>query len=180
MYMFKPVWLVVRFVLGGMLLGGLTLSATAQSPGLGKTMTAAEVEAIDFTVLPDGSGLPPGQGDARAGAAVYQQHCLACHGNQGEGGLNDRLAGGHGSLSSSAPVKTLGSYWPEATTVFDFIRRSMPYTAPGSLTNDEVFALTGYLLFINDVVAEDAVLNAQTLPEVDMPNAGNFVWAVAQ
>jgi cytochrome c len=93
-------------------------------------------------------------------------------------GINDRLSGGHASLSSRSPVKTIGSYWPYATTIFDFVRRAMPYTAPGSLSHDDVYALTAYLLYINDIVGEQDVMDAQSLPEVQMPNRDNFVWAV--
>lgn len=153
--------------------------ALAQSPQLGVSIDDQALDGIDLTVLPDGTGLPQGRGDARIGAALYQRHCLACHGAAGVNGINDRLAGGHGSLDSAQPVKTVGSYWPYATTVFDFIRRAMPYAAPGSLSADEVYALTAYLLYINDVVAEDQQLDAQTLPAVVMPNRDNFRWSYA-
>lgn len=149
----------------------------ARSPGLGQPVTATELAAIDFTVMPDGAGLPVGSGTAEQGVAIYQRHCLACHGDKGVDGVNDRLSGGHDSLSTLAPVKTVGSYWPYATTVFDFIRRAMPYTAPGSLGNDDIYALTAYLLYINDVVGEQDVMDARSLPEVNMPNRDNFVWA---
>ncbi len=155
-----------------------TLPLAAKTPQLGQPLTPEQVAAIDFTVLPDGRGLPPGEGNARQGLEVYQSHCSACHGPAGVGGINDQLAGGHGSLTTAKPVRTIGSYWPYATTVFDFIRRAMPYTAPGTLNNDELYALTAYLLHINQVVTEDAVMNAQTLPAVTMPNVGQFVWAV--
>jgi len=163
------------------LLVGLALAANTahgQSPGLGQPVTAAELAAIDFTIMPDGTGLPEGSGSAVQGAALYQQHCLACHGDKGVGGSNDRLAGGHASLDTNRPVKTVGSYWPYATTIFDFIRRAMPYTAPGSLSNNQIYALTAYLLYINDIIAEQTVLDAKSLPEVDMPNRDNFAWAV--
>jgi len=150
----------------------------AQSPGLGQQVSAVELQAVDFTIMPDGSGLPPGSGDARRGATVYQMHCLSCHGEQGVGGLNDRLAGGHGSLTSNSPVKTVGSYWPYATTLFDYVRRAMPYTAPGNLNDDDLFAVTAYVLFVNGIVGETTVVDANTLPGIKMPNVDNFVWAV--
>ena len=155
----------------------LTPAALAQSPQLGVPVDTQQLATLDLTVLPDGTGLPEGRGDARAGAALYQKHCLACHGARGVNGINDRLAGGQGSLQTSQPVKTVGSFWPYATTVFDFIRRAMPYATPGSLTADEVYALTAYVLFINGVIAEDDPLDARTLPAVVMPNRDNFRWS---
>jgi cytochrome c len=165
-------WLVV-------LCAFLSPLCLAQSPGLGQPVSAVEIQAIDFTIMPDGIGLPSGSGDAVRGATVYQAHCQSCHGEQGVGGLNDRLAGGHGSLTSNSPVKTVGSYWPYATTLFDYVRRAMPYTAPGNLTDDDLFAVTAYVLFVNGIVSETMVVDAKTLPGIKMPNADNFVWAVS-
>lgn len=155
----------------------LLLAAAAladESPRLGEPLSAAEVEAVDFTVMPDGSGLPPGSGDARAGRDVYRAHCLACHGERGQGGINDVLVGGRGTLAGSAPLQTVGSYWPYATTLFGYLWRAMPYNAPGSLDNDELYAVTAYLLFLNDIVAEDEILDAHSLPAVVMPNRDRF------
>lgn len=151
--------------------------ADEESPQLGKALTQAEVEAVSFTVLPDGEGLPKGSGTAVAGAIVYQQQCLACHGTKGENGPNDRLAGGLGTIDGDLPVKTVGSYWPYATTVFDYVRRAMPYNTPGSLSNDDTYAVTAYLLYLNGIVGETSVINAETLPNVKMPNRDNFDWA---
>ena len=150
-----------------------------QAPSLGKSVTASELEKLDVTVLPNGDGLPDGEGNAVDGAVVYQNHCFACHGREGQDGINDRLAGGHGSLTGDQPVKTLGSYWPYATTVFDYVRRAMPFNTPGVLTNDELYAVTAYLLHVNGVVGEQEVMNAKTLPDVQMPNSENFVWDYA-
>ena len=161
-----------RLMLLGLWLAG---GAFAESPGLGVPLSADEVAAIDFTVLPDGSGLPDGAGSAAEGAGIYRQHCLACHGEEGTGGINDALAGGHGSLATESAVKTVGSYWPYATTVFDYIRRAMPLQNPGIFDNDELYALTAYLLYINDIVAEDERLDAESLPLVKMPNRDGFV-----
>ena len=158
----------------------LVLPCHAQSPGLGKPVTDEELAVLNFTVMPDGRGLPDGGGSAEQGASLYAQHCLACHGEAGVGGINDRLAGGHGTLAGDAPVKTVGSYWPYATTVFDFIRRAMPYNTPGTLSADEVYALTAYLLYINDIVDKEQWLDQQSLPAVSMPNHDNFIWAVPE
>ncbi|MCI0517147.1 MAG: c-type cytochrome [Woeseiaceae bacterium] len=149
-----------------------------ESPNLGAAVSAADLALVDYTVLPDGSGLPTGSANAQQGAAVYVQNCLACHGEGGKDGLNDRLAGGQGSLLTDKPLRTVGSFWPYATTLFDYVRRAMPYQAPGSLSNDEVYAVTAYVLFLNGIVAEDADINAETLPKVIMPNAGNVVWQI--
>ncbi|RLA35050.1 MAG: cytochrome c [Gammaproteobacteria bacterium] len=147
-----------------------------EKPGLGKAISMEELAKVDYTVLPNGYGLPEGSGNAENGAVVYAQNCLACHGEDGTDGLNDRLVGGLGSLTTDKPVKTVGSYWPYATTLFDYVRRAMPYQAPGSLTNNQVYAVTAYILFLNGIVEEDAQLNAQTLPNVKMPNRDNVVW----
>lgn len=148
--------------------------ATAGPPSLGEPMTAAEAETVDYTVLPDGTGLPAGAGSAREGREVYRQHCLACHGAEGEGGPNDRLAGGRGTLAGDSPVRTVGSYWPYATTLFDYLRRAMPYTAPGSLAEEELYAVTAYVLYLNGIVDESFVADARTLPAVAMPNRDGF------
>jgi cytochrome c len=150
-------------------------SAAALSPNLGRTPSAAELAAIDISIMPDGRGLPAGSGAVEQGAAVYAAKCQACHGANGAGGPNDRLTGGIGSLTSSKPVKTVASYWPYATTVFDYVRRAMPITAPQSLTNDEVYAVTAYLLSVDGIVPKDARLDARSLPKVRMPNRDGFV-----
>jgi S-disulfanyl-L-cysteine oxidoreductase SoxD len=149
----------------------------ADGPGLGRPATPGEIASVDISIPPDGSGLPAGSGTAAAGAAIYVAKCQACHGDKGAGQPNDRLVGGQGSLGTAAPVKTIGSFWPYATTVFDYVRRAMPYQAPQSLTNDEVYALTAYLLQLNGAIAEGDVMNAQTLPRVKMPNRDNFILA---
>ena len=150
-------------------------SATAQEgPGLGVPATPEQIAGWDVSIGPDGAGLPPGSGNAAAGKTVYEAKCEACHGVDGKGTPNDQLVGGQGTLKDAAPVRTLGSYWPYATTVFDYVRRAMPYVAPHSLTPDETYALTAYLLALNGVIAQDAVLDATTLPKVVMPNRDNF------
>ena len=149
--------------------------AAPKGPGLGVPATAAQIEAADVSIGPDGAGLPPGSGTPAEGEAIYSTKCLACHGPQGSGIVNDRLVGGQGTLTSPAPIKTIGSYWPYATTVFDYVRRAMPYPAPHSLTDPEAYALTAYLLSLNGIIAKDAVMDAKTLPQVQMPNRGNFI-----
>lgn len=146
-------------------------------PRLGEPIGPEAVAEVDYVVLPDGSGLPEGSGNAREGEGVYAEHCLACHGDEGVGGINDELAGGHGSIDAGLPVKTVGSYWPYATTIFDYIRRAMPYQDPGSLDNDEIYALTAYLLYINGIIDAEDRIDATSLPAIRMPNRENFVWA---
>ena len=144
-------------------------------PNLGLEATPAQIAGWDISVGPDGVGLPPGKGTPATGATVYEQKCQVCHGAKGAGQPNDRLVGGQGTLASKAPVRTIGSYWPYATTVFDYVRRSMPYTQPHSLSNDEVYAVTAYLLNLNGIIGENDEMNAQTLPKVRMPNQSNFI-----
>jgi cytochrome c len=153
-------------------------TATAQEgPDLGETPSPELVAAWDISVSPDGAGLPAGSGTAVEGAPLYRVNCLVCHGQEGEGLLNDRLVGGHGTIGGPAARKTVGSYWPYATTIFDYIRRAMPYLQPRSLTNDEVYALTAYLLYLNGIIDENETMNSATLPAVDMPNRDNFILA---
>ena len=157
----------------------LTACATPQPagkrPALGESVSAGEVARFDISIPPSGAGLPGGSGSARQGVKVYEEKCLACHGAKGVGKPADPLAGGIGTLATRTPMRTVGSYWPYATTLFDYVRRSMPITNPLSLTNDEVYAVTAYVLFINGIVGEDAAMNAQTLPQVRMPNRDGFI-----
>ena len=144
-------------------------------PALGAAVSTAEVARWDISIPPSGAGLPEGSGTARAGLQVYEQKCLACHGAKGVGKPADALVGGVGSLASKTPLRTVGSYWPYATTLFDYVRRAMPIANPLSLSNDEVYAVSAYVLYLNGIVGEDAQMNAQTLPQVKMPNRGGFV-----
>jgi S-disulfanyl-L-cysteine oxidoreductase SoxD len=141
----------------------------ADNQGFGQPIEEADVAAWDISIGPDGVGLPPGGGTAQQGAVVYSQKCVACHGEKGAGRPNDRLVGGR------LPAKTVGSYWPYATTLFDFIRRAMPWTAPKSLTNDEVYAVSAYILALNGIIGENDEMNATTLPKVVMPNRNGFI-----
>src|SRR5213083_3589357 len=154
---------------------GCAAPARVETPNLGRPATAAQIAGWDISVGPDGVGLPPGSGTAAKGAVVYEQKCQSCHGAKGAGQPNDRLVGGQGTLAGKAPVRTIGSYWPYATTVFDYVRRAMPYLQPQSLTNDEVYALTAYLLRLNGIIGESDEINAQTLPRISMPNRDNFI-----
>jgi S-disulfanyl-L-cysteine oxidoreductase SoxD len=154
---------------------GCARATTMETPNLGRPASAAQIAGWDVSVAPDGVGLPPGSGTAAKGAAVYEQKCQACHGAKGAGQPNDRLVGGHGTLASATPVRTIGSYWPYATTVFDYVRRAMPYIQPQSLSDDEVYAVTAYLLNLNGIIGENDEINARTLPKVKMPNQENFI-----
>ena len=151
-------------------------AASAESPNLGRVATPAEFAAWDISIGPDGVGLPPGSGTAKQGEAVYLEKCLGCHGERGAGKPNDQLAGGQGTLApGQAPVKTVGSFWPYATTVFDYVRRAMPLNESKSLTNDEAYAVVAYILQINGVIGENDTIDARTLPAVRMPNRDGFV-----
>jgi mono/diheme cytochrome c family protein len=159
---------------------GLAVAGPARAvdgPNLGREATPAEIAGWDISIPPDGSGLPPGQGTAAAGAGVYAVHCQSCHGERGVGQPNDRLVGGQGTLGGPAPVRTIGSYWPYATTIFDYVRRAMPYHQPQSLSADEVYAVTAYVLNLNGIIGERDVMDAQTLPKVTMPNRDRFILA---
>lgn len=153
---------------------GPRLGQAEEGPSLGLQATEAQIAGWDVGIAPDGSGLPPGSGTPAQGAAIYAVKCIACHGAEGAGKPNDQLVGGQGTLASGSPVRTIGSYWPYATTLFDYIRRAMPYPMPHSLTDDETYALTAYLLRLNGIVGDDAVIDAQSLPRVRMPNRDNF------
>jgi cytochrome c len=161
------------FALATALLTGT--AAPADGPGLGKPADAALIRMMDLTILPDGKDLPAGRGSVPEGKRVYEAKCLACHGLNGEGQPMDRLTGGVGSLASPTPVKTVNSYWPYATSLFDYIRRAMPLTTPQTLRADEVYSLVAYILSIDGVVKADAVLDAKSLPAVKMPNREGFL-----
>jgi S-disulfanyl-L-cysteine oxidoreductase SoxD len=156
------------------------VSDAVEGPKLGRPATTAEIKAVDLSIPPDGSGLPPGQGSVQQGEAVYLRECASCHGEKGAGRTNDRLVGGFGTLTSDQPLKTVGSYWQWPTTLFDYTRRAMPYGAPLSLSNDDAYGVTAYLLHLNGIISDTAVMNAETLPRVKMPNQDNFINAYPQ
>jgi cytochrome c len=154
----------------------LSTAALAETPDLGQPPTPEEIALWDISIGPDGAGLPPGNGTPQQGEAVYVEKCLACHGEKGAGKPNDQLVGGTGTLTGDqTPVKTVGSFWPYATTLFDYVRRAMPANAPRSLSNDEVYAVCAYILQLNGIINESAVMSAQTLAKVQMPNRDGFV-----
>jgi S-disulfanyl-L-cysteine oxidoreductase SoxD len=158
-----------------MFLWGLALADEPTRYGLGTLATDAEIKAWNIDIAPDGAGLPPGQGTVQQGAALYAAKCAACHGPTGTEGPNDRLIGGQGSLATGHPIKTIGSFWPYATTLYDYIHRAMPLNAPRSLTPEEVYSVVAWLLHQNGILPADMIIDAQTLPGVKMPNRGGFV-----
>ena len=165
--MFMP-----RLILAGALASLVSTAALAQGPELGRPTSPQEIASWDISIGPDGAGLPPGSGTPKEGV----EKCLPCHGEKGSGKPDDRLVGGLGTLSGDQPpVKTVGSFWPYATTLFDYVRRAMPFSAPKSLTYDEVYSVSAYILQLNDIIGENDVMNAQTLPKVRMPNRDGFI-----
>src|SRR5882762_8569378 len=150
--------------------------AQAQTPyGIGRAATPAEIAGWNIDIDSEGHNLPPGSGTVSHGHEVFDQQCAACHGAKGEGGLGDRLAGGQGTLATPKPVRTVGSYWPYAPTLFDYIRRAMPQNAPQSLSNDDVYAVSAYVLNLNGLLPVDTVLDAKRLAAIRMPNRDGFV-----
>ncbi len=149
-------------------------SAQGRTYQLGSTPSQEEIKARDIAISPDGKELPPGSGTAKEGAAIFAQKCAACHGPSGNGGGVTR---GIVPLGNAKPVKLAFSLVPYATTVWDFINRAMPQSRPGSLTADEVYAATAYVLYRNEIIKETDVLDARSLPKVKMPNRDNFIPA---
>jgi cytochrome c len=154
----------------------------AQTPAysnIGRAPTKEEIQAWDISVGPDGKGLPPGSGSAKDGAPIFAVKCAVCHGPNGEGAkIGPRVVGGIAdteTLTTLKPVRTVGGYWPYATTVWDFINRAMPRGQSGTLTANEVYALTAFILAKSNIIKEDDVLDAKTLPKVQMPNRNGFV-----
>ena len=161
-----------------LLLTAITSLAWAQKYGTGRSATSAEIGARDYSISAKGAGLPPGGGSAKEGQELYVKHCSTCHGLKLEGDAeqgNPAIAGGVGTLTSPKPVKTVGSYWPYASGVLDYIRRAMPYDNPRTLKPDEYYAITAYVLFMSGIVRQDERLDATTLPQVKMPNRDGFV-----
>jgi cytochrome c len=143
--------------------------------GFGQPATEIEIKNWNIDVSPTGEGLPPGSGSAKQGAQIFAAKCASCHGSTGTEGPMNRLVGGHGTLQTDQPIKTVGSYWPYATTLYDYIYRAMPYTAPQSLTPDEVYSVVAWILYRNDILTEDTILDAHSLPAIQMPNRNGFV-----
>ena len=155
----------------------LTQTSFAQAPtyGIGRKPTAEEIKAWDIAIGTDGKELPPGRGTVAAGKEAYTKRCVECHGADGKSGKHDQLVGGQGTLTSTKPQKTVGSYWPYATTLWDHIHRAMPFDRPGTLTTDQVYSVTAYILYLNGIIGENEVMDAQSLPNVKMPNRNGFV-----
>jgi mono/diheme cytochrome c family protein len=155
------------------------ITAAAQTPGyknVGRTPTPQEVQAMDIAIGTDGKELPPGSGNAKLGAQLFADKCMVCHGENQQGSAQaPALVGGKGTLASLRPMMTAGSYWPFATTVFDYIRRAMPRFQEGTLKVDEVYSLTAFVLYRNDIIKEDDVIDAKTLPKIKMPNRDGFI-----
>lgn len=159
---------------------GAVVASSLVSPGfahdLGRPATPGEIKLWDMDVRPDGKGLPEGSGTVPHGKVVYDENCEACHGPNGQGGIKDRLVGGQGTLLASAnPIKTVGSFWPYATTLYDYIHRAMPYPAPGALSVDDTYAVTAYILSLNGILPDDGKLDKETLPKIKMPNRDGFI-----
>ena len=149
--------------------------AQSQKYKVGRAPTAEEIKTWSISVMPDGTGLPEGKGSAVEGKDVYSRRCSECHGNELQGGDAEALVGGKGTLATPKPLKTVGSYWPHATTQFDYTNRAMPFDTPGMLTNDQLYAVVAFVLFKNGIVEETDEMNAETLPKVKMPNVDGFV-----
>jgi cytochrome c len=157
-------------------LAAATLLAQSPKYGVGRAPTPEELRAWNISIAPDGKGLPEGRGTALQARDTYANHCVKCHGEKGQGKEDALpLAGGIGTLKSPKPLKTVGSYWPYATTIFDYISRAMPFDHPGTLTHDQVYALTGYVLYLNGLVKDTDVIDARSLPKIQMPNRNGFV-----
>ena len=153
-------------------------AASAQSQGsygIGRPATSAEIAGWNIDIDSHGNSLPPGSGSVSHGHEVFDQQCAACHGANGEGGVGDRLVGGQGTLATAKPIRTVGSFWPYAPTLFDYIRRAMPQNAPQSLSNDDVYAVSAYILNLNGLLPADATLDAKALSAIKMPNRDRFV-----
>ena len=165
-----------RLAIGIALLMSSTSGSWADSPNLGRAVSAEETATWDISIAPDGANLPRGSGTPAQGETVYRATCQACHGERGAGKPNDQLVGGQGTLAGGGPpIKTVGSYWPYATTLFDYVRRAMPVTAPKSLTDDQVYAVCAYILSLNGIIGENDAMNAETLPGVHMPNRDGLI-----
>jgi S-disulfanyl-L-cysteine oxidoreductase SoxD len=158
----------------------LTLAATAPAQAqrpydIGRLATASEIAGWNIDIDRYGNNLPTGSGTVSQGRKLFNEQCVGCHGPRGEGGVGDRLVGGQGTLATPEPVRTVGSYWPFAPTLFDYIRRAMPQNAPQSMSNQDVYAVSAYILHLNGLLPADALLDAKTLSSIEMPNRNAFV-----
>jgi mono/diheme cytochrome c family protein len=158
-----------------MLAAAATLSAQSPKYGVGQPATPDQIRALGIAIAPDGNGLPEGSGTVAAGREVFAARCSKCHGEKAEGVVGPTLVGGQGTLATAKPLKTVGSYWPYATTVWDYINRAMPFDQPGLLKPPEVYAVVAYILNLNGIIGNDQVMDAKSLPKVKMPNRDGFV-----
>jgi mono/diheme cytochrome c family protein len=164
------------FAMLAMMAVGFCVPAQAQNRyGIGRAATPSEIAGWNIDIGRDGENLPAGSGSVSHGQEIFDQQCAACHGAKGEGGVGDRLVGGQGTIATPKPVKTVGSFWPYAPTLFDYIRRAMPQNAPQSLGNDDVYAVSAYILNLNGLLPADATLDAKTLSAIKMPNRNMFI-----
>ncbi len=166
---------MLKHFLPTLLFFSIPVVAIEVSPNLGKAASDQQLSQWNKDIFPDGQGLPKGKGTASYGKKIYNKHCLSCHGFEGTGNSADELAGASHSLTDNPPDKIIGTYWPYATTIFDFTRRSMPLNAPGILSTNELYAVTAYLLYLNNIIEENAIMNEKTLPAVVMPNRHGFI-----
>jgi cytochrome c len=165
----------MRSVLVLWLVGAVPLAAQSPNYGVGRPATLEEIRALGSAIAPDGEGLPDGSGTVAAGREVFAAQCSRCHGPNGEGNVGPTLVGGQGTLASPKPLKTVGSYWPYATTLWDYINRAMPFDQPGLLKPPDVYAAVAYILNLNGIIREDQVIDARSLPKIVMPNRNGFI-----
>ena len=175
--MFRLAKMVYVVLLLTVLVTAVPVSAMAGGYGIGTPATSDEIAGWDIDIRPDGKGLPPGSGSVEDGEMMYEEKCASCHGSFGEGvGRYPVLSGGEGTLTNERPEKTVGSYWPYASTLWDYIHRAMPFPQPQSMTDEEVYAITAYVLYLNDLVEDDFVLTADNLASIEMPNQDGFFF----
>src|SRR5262245_6577395 len=169
-------WTRSALALAFVFVGAAMLAAQSPKFGVGRPPTPDEVRGLGAAIAPDGDGLPEGSGTVAEGRTVFAARCASCHGPTGEGGgVGAALVGGKGTLATARPLKTVGSFWPHATTVWDYVNRAMPFDQPGLLRAEEVYAVVAYILNLNGIIGEDVVMNARSLPAVKMPNRDGFV-----
>ena len=169
-------WTRSALALAIVFVGAGTLAAQSPRFGVGRPPTPDEVRGLGAAIAPDGAGLPEGSGTVADGRTVFAAQCARCHGPNGEGGgVGAALVGGQGTLATARPLKTVGSFWPQATTVWDYVNRAMPFDQPGLLKPEDVYAAVAYILNLNGIIGEDVAMNARTLPAVKMPNRDGFV-----
>src|SRR5215471_11143361 len=168
-------WRYNAIILLLIVLLSVTLAAQAPNLGVGRPPTAEEMRSLTTAIAPDGTGLPEGSGTVAAGREVFAAQCARCHGPKAQGDVGPPLLGGQGTLASARPVKTVGSFWPYATTLWDYINRAMPFDKPGLLKPADVYAVAAYILNINGIIGEADVMDAKTLPRIRMPNRDGFV-----